>query len=52
MKDKKIFERKIGEIVKNCNLGFFLKAEGLAKKLLEKNKKNYQLCNIYGLILF
>ena len=52
MKDKKTFERKIGEIVKNFNLGFFVKAEGLAKKLLEKNKQNYQLCNIYGLILF
>ena len=45
------FEKKINEITQNYNLGNFLKAESLAKSLLTKNAKDYQLCNIYGLIL-
>lgn len=44
-------EKKINEIIHNYNLGNFLKAESLAKSLLTKNGKDYQLCNIYGLIL-
>ena len=46
-----IFEKKINEIIQNYNLGNFLKAESLAKSLLKSNIKDYQLCNIYGLIL-
>ena len=45
------FEEKINEIIQNYNLGNFLKAESLAKSLLTRNAKDYQLCNIYGLIL-
>ena len=45
------FEEKIKDIIQNYNLGNFLKAESLAKSLLTKNVKDYQLCNIYGLIL-
>jgi len=45
------FEEKINEITQNYNLGNFLKAENLAKSLLTRNAKDYQLCNIYGLIL-
>ena len=41
-----IFEEKIKDIIQNCNLGNFLKAESLAKSLLTKNEKDYQLCNI------
>ena len=44
------FEEKIKDIIQNYNLGSFLKAESLAKSLLTKNVKDYQLCNIYGLI--
>ena len=44
-------EKKINEIIHNYNLGNFLKAESLAKSLLTKNGKDYQLCNINGLIL-
>jgi len=46
-----IFEEKIKEIIQNYNLGNFLKAEDLVKRLLTRNSKDYQLCNIYGLIL-
>ncbi len=46
------FEEKINEIIQNYNLGNFLKAESLAKNLLTRTAKDYQLCNIYGLILF
>jgi predicted O-linked N-acetylglucosamine transferase (SPINDLY family) len=46
-----IFEEKIKEIIQNYNLGNFLKAENLVKRLLTRNSKDYQLCNIYGLIL-
>jgi len=46
-----IFEEKIKEIIQNYNLGNFLKAENLVKRLLARNSKDYQLCNIYGLIL-
>ena len=45
------FEEKIKNIIQNYNLGNFLKAESLAKSLLTKSAKDYQLCNIYGLIL-
>ena len=45
------FEEKINEIIQNYNLGNFLKAASLAKSLLTRNAKDYQLCNIYGLIL-
>jgi len=45
------FEEKIKDIIQNYNLGNFLKAESLAKSLLTRNVKDYQLCNIYGLIL-
>jgi len=45
------FEEKIKDIIQNYNLGNFLKAESLAKNLLTRNAKDYQLCNIYGLIL-
>ena len=45
------FEKKINEIIQNYNLGNILKAESLAKSLLTRNAKDYQLCNIYGLIL-
>ena len=45
------FEKKINEIIQNCNLGNFLKAESLTKSLLTINAKDYQLCNMYGLIL-
>ena len=45
------FEEKINKIFQNYNLGNFLKAENLAKRLLTRNTKDYQLCNIYGLIL-
>ena len=45
------FEEKIREIIQNYNLSNFLKAESLAKSLLKGNAKDYQLCNIYGLIL-
>ena len=45
------FEEKIKDIIQNYNLGSFLKAESLAKSLLTKNVKDYQLCNMYGLIL-
>ena len=45
------FEEKINEIIQNYNLGNFLKAASLAKSLLIKNAKDYQLCNMYGLIL-
>ena len=51
MKDKKIFEKKISDLISNYNSGFFLKASRQAKSLLEKNKDDYQLCNIYGIIL-
>ena len=46
-----IFEEKIKEVIQNYNLGNFLKAENLVKRLLTRNSKDYQLCNIYGLIL-
>jgi len=46
-----IFEEKIKEVIQNYNLGNFLKAESLVKRLLTRNSKDYQLCNIYGLIL-
>jgi len=46
-----IFEKKIKEIIQNYNIGNFLKAENLVKRLLTRNSKDYQLCNIYGLIL-
>jgi len=46
-----IFEEKIKKIIQNYNLGNFLKAENLVKHLLTRNSKDYQLCNIYGLIL-
>ena len=46
-----IFEEKIKEIIQNYNLGNFLKAENLVKRLLTRNSKDRQLCNIYGLIL-
>jgi len=46
-----IFEEKIKEIIQNYNLGNFLKAENLVKRLLTRNSKDHQLCNIYGLIL-
>ena len=45
------FEEKIKDLIQNYNLGNFLKAESLAKVLLTRNTKDYQLCNIYGLIL-
>ena len=45
------FEEKIKDIIQNYNLGNFLKAESLAKSLLTRNAQDYQLCNIYGLIL-
>ena len=45
------FEEKIKDIIQNYNLGNFLEAESLAKSLLTRNAKDYQLCNIYGLIL-
>ena len=45
------FEEKISEIIQNYNLGNFLKAGNLAKSLLIRNVNNYQLCNIYALIL-
>jgi len=45
------FEKKINEIIQNYNLSNFLKAESLVKSLLTKNAKDYQLCNMYGLIL-
>ena len=45
------FEEKIKDIIQNYNLGNFLKAESIAKSLLTKNAQDYQLCNIYGLIL-
>jgi len=45
------FEEKIKDIIQNYDLGNFLKAESLAKGLLTKSTKDYQLCNIYGLIL-
>jgi len=45
------FEEKIKDIIQNYNLGNFLKAESLAKNLLIRNTKDYQLFNIYGLIL-
>ena len=44
-------KKKINEIIQNYNLGNYLKAESLAKSLLTRNAKDYQLCNIYGLIL-
>ena len=46
-----IFEEKIKEVIQNYNLGNFIKAESLVKRLLTRNSKDYQLCNIYGLIL-
>ena len=45
------FEEKIKDIIQNYDLGNFLKAESIAKRLLTRNAKDYQLCNIYGLIL-
>jgi len=45
------FEEKIKNIIQNYNLGNFSKAESLSKILLTRNAKDYQLCNIYGLIL-
>ena len=45
------FEEKIKDIIQYYNLGNFLKAESIAKSLLTRNAKDYQLCNIYGLIL-
>ena len=45
------FEEKIKDIIQNYNLGNFLKAESIAKSLLTRKSKDYQLCNIYGLIL-
>ena len=45
------FEEKIKKIIHNYNLGNFLKAESLAKNLLTRNEKDYQLYNLYGLIL-
>jgi len=45
------FEEKIKDIIQNYDLGNFLKAESIAKSLLTRNAKDYQLCNIYGLIL-
>ena len=45
------FEEKIKDIIQNYDLGNFLKAESIAKSLLTRNAQDYQLCNIYGLIL-
>ena len=45
------FEEKIKELIQNYNLGNFLKAESLAKSLAKKDTRDYQLCNMYGLIL-
>ena len=45
------FEEKIKDIIQNYNLGNFLKEESLAKNLLARSEKNYQLFNIYGLII-
>ena len=45
------FEEKIKELIQNYNLGHFLKAESLAKSLAKKDTRDYQLCNMYGLIL-
>ena len=45
------FEEKIKDIIQYYNLGNFLKAESIAKSLLTRNAQDYQLCNIYGLIL-
>ena len=45
------FEEKIKDIIKYYNLGNFLKAESIAKSLLTRKAQDYQLCNIYGLIL-
>jgi len=45
------FEEKIKDIIQNYNLGNFLKAESIAKSLLTRKAQDYQLCNIYGLIL-
>jgi len=45
------FEDKIKDIIQNYDLGNFLKAESIAKSLLTRNAKDYQLCNVYGLIL-
>tara|TARA_B100000686_G_C16787498_1_gene976229 strand:+ start:617 stop:2497 length:1881 start_codon:yes stop_codon:yes gene_type:complete len=51
MKNIMTFEEKINKIIQNYNLSNFLKAESLTKSLLKSNDKDYQLCNIYGLIL-
>ena len=45
------FEEKIKDIIQYYNLGNFLKAESIAKSLITRNAQDYQLCNIYGLIL-
>ena len=44
------FEEKINLIINNYQSGSYIEAEVLARDLLEKNKDDYQLLNIYGLI--
>ena len=45
------FEEKINLIINNYQSGSYIEAEVLASDLLKKNQDNYQLFNIYGLIL-
>ena len=51
MKNNDSFKQTINEIIKNFNLGFFIEAETLTKKILKQNPDDQQLHNIYGQIL-
>ncbi len=45
------FEEKINSIINKYQSGSYIEAEVLASDLLKKNEYDYQLLNIYGLIL-
>ena len=46
-----ILKEKIESIVNKYRAGFYVEAETLANNLIKKNIDDYQLINIYGLIL-
>ena len=46
-----ILKEKIESIVNKYRSGFYVEAETLANDLIKKNIDDYQLINIYGLIL-
>ena len=45
------FEQKINSVINSYQSGSYIEAEAIASDLLKKYKDDYQLLNIYGLIL-